>query len=231
MRSLALKILFGDRAKLFGLIAGVAFATVLITQQGGLFVGLMTRVQNVIADAGERGLRISTPRGPRHVTVVFVNEHTDIAIITADVDCPCAEIAQRQVETPAKVVAIGYPLGLPIPTFTFGHVQGVDADGMVYMTAPITGGTSGGGMFDDRGMLQGVLLATANDCFGWVQRDDVETVDPTTSVCTRVHWMSFASTLTDLKTAILVAAKRLGSDVLAKTIWDPTPQVNLGVRG
>jgi len=61
MRSLALKILFGDRAKLFGLIAGVAFATVLITQQGGLFVGLMTRVQNVIADAGDVDIWVMDP--------------------------------------------------------------------------------------------------------------------------------------------------------------------------
>ena len=46
-----MKMLFGDRAKLLGLVLGVAFATLLITQQSSLFVGLMMRSQNVIADA------------------------------------------------------------------------------------------------------------------------------------------------------------------------------------
>jgi putative ABC transport system permease protein len=49
----ALKMLFGDRVKLLGLVFGVAFATLLVTQQSGLFVGLMTRAQNIIADAQE----------------------------------------------------------------------------------------------------------------------------------------------------------------------------------
>ena len=51
MLGVALKMLFGDRAKLLGLVSGVAFATLLVTQQSGLFVGLMARSQNVIADA------------------------------------------------------------------------------------------------------------------------------------------------------------------------------------
>lgn len=48
---IAIKLLFSDNLKACGLVFGVAFATLLIMQQGGLFVGLMTRVQNVIAEA------------------------------------------------------------------------------------------------------------------------------------------------------------------------------------
>ena len=44
-------MLFGDRAKLLGLVLGVAFASLLIAQQSSLFLGLMMRSQNVIADA------------------------------------------------------------------------------------------------------------------------------------------------------------------------------------
>ena len=51
MIRLAIKMLFGDRAKLLGLVLGVAFATLLIAQQSSLFFGLMMRSQNVIADA------------------------------------------------------------------------------------------------------------------------------------------------------------------------------------
>ncbi len=61
MTSVALKMLLGDRTKLFGLIIGVAFATLLITQQGGLFVGLMMRSQNLIADAQEVDIWIMDP--------------------------------------------------------------------------------------------------------------------------------------------------------------------------
>lgn len=61
MLGLALKILFGDRAKVLGLVFGVAFATLLITQQGGLFVGLMTRSQNIIAEAQEVDIWVMDP--------------------------------------------------------------------------------------------------------------------------------------------------------------------------
>jgi putative ABC transport system permease protein len=61
MPILALKILFGDRAKVLGLIFGVAFATLLVTQQSALFVGLMTRSQNIIADAEEVDIWVMDP--------------------------------------------------------------------------------------------------------------------------------------------------------------------------
>jgi len=62
MAVIALKMLFGDRAKYLGLIFGVAFATLLIAQQGGLFVGLMTRTANVIADAQEVDIWVMDPQ-------------------------------------------------------------------------------------------------------------------------------------------------------------------------
>lgn len=61
MPILALKILFGARSKMLGLVFGVAFATLLVTQQGALFVGLMTRSQNIIADAQEVDIWVMDP--------------------------------------------------------------------------------------------------------------------------------------------------------------------------
>lgn len=61
MPVLALKILFGDRAKILGLVFGVAFATLLVTQQAAMFVGLMTRSQNVIAEAQEADIWVMEP--------------------------------------------------------------------------------------------------------------------------------------------------------------------------
>lgn len=62
MAIVALRMLFGDRAKYFGLVFGVAFATLLITQQGGLFVGLMTRTASVIADVREANIWVMDPQ-------------------------------------------------------------------------------------------------------------------------------------------------------------------------
>ena len=39
MNLIALKMLMGDRAKYFGIVMGLTFASLLITQQAGIFVG------------------------------------------------------------------------------------------------------------------------------------------------------------------------------------------------
>ncbi len=62
MAVVALRMLFGDRAKYFGLVLGVAFATLLVTQQGGMFVGLMTRTASVIADIQEADIWVMDPQ-------------------------------------------------------------------------------------------------------------------------------------------------------------------------
>jgi len=56
MYRIGLKMLLGDRTKYFGLVLGVAFATLLVTQQTAIFVGVMERTVNVIDDAREVGL-------------------------------------------------------------------------------------------------------------------------------------------------------------------------------
>ena len=50
MTAIALKMLVGDRAKYFGIIMGITFASLLITQQAAIFVGLMTRTYSSITD-------------------------------------------------------------------------------------------------------------------------------------------------------------------------------------
>lgn len=43
MSWIALQMLTGDRAKFFGIVMGLTFAALLITQQGSIFCGLMLR--------------------------------------------------------------------------------------------------------------------------------------------------------------------------------------------
>jgi putative ABC transport system permease protein len=50
VRWIALKMLTGDRPKFFGIVLGLTFAALLITQQGSIFWGLMLRTSSQIMD-------------------------------------------------------------------------------------------------------------------------------------------------------------------------------------
>src|SRR5207249_1517075 len=58
MNWIALKMLTGDRSKYLGLIFGVSFATVLMTQQISIFAGIMQRT--ALGISGARVVRITT---------------------------------------------------------------------------------------------------------------------------------------------------------------------------
>ncbi len=53
MLDYALKMLIGDKAKYIGIILGLSFASFIITQQMGIFVGLMTRTYGFITDTSQ----------------------------------------------------------------------------------------------------------------------------------------------------------------------------------
>jgi putative ABC transport system permease protein len=53
MNWVALKMLTGDRSKYLGIIFGVTFATLLMSQQMSIFVGIMARTGSQIVDVGE----------------------------------------------------------------------------------------------------------------------------------------------------------------------------------
>jgi putative ABC transport system permease protein len=61
MTGVALKMLFGDRAKLLGLVFGMAFSTLLITQQASMFVGIMARTANLISEMPEPNIWVMDP--------------------------------------------------------------------------------------------------------------------------------------------------------------------------
>ena len=50
MNFVALKMLVGDRAKYLGILMGLTFASLLITQQSAIFVGLMSRTFGFLTD-------------------------------------------------------------------------------------------------------------------------------------------------------------------------------------
>ncbi len=52
MNHIALKMLMGDRGKYFGIVMGLTFASLIMTQQPAIFLGLMNRSFSFITDVG-----------------------------------------------------------------------------------------------------------------------------------------------------------------------------------
>ncbi len=66
MNFVALRMLVGDRAKYLGILVGLTFASLLITQQLAIFTGLMSRTFGAISDRPfvSRPTTVTCPSGP-----------------------------------------------------------------------------------------------------------------------------------------------------------------------
>ena len=62
MNFVALKMLVGDRAKYLGIIMGLTFASLLITQQLAIFIGLMARTYGAITDLALPDIWVMDPK-------------------------------------------------------------------------------------------------------------------------------------------------------------------------
>ncbi|CAN5829429.1 ABC transporter permease [soil metagenome] len=62
MGFVALRMLMGDRAKYLGIIFGITFAAMLITQQASIFIGLMTRTFGFITDTNQPDVWVMDPK-------------------------------------------------------------------------------------------------------------------------------------------------------------------------
>lgn len=60
--AIALKMLIGDRGKYLGIIMGLTFASLLITQQSSIFTGLMTRTYGAISDLAQPDIWVMDPK-------------------------------------------------------------------------------------------------------------------------------------------------------------------------
>ncbi len=65
MIGVALKMLMGDRVKYFGLIFGIGFSTLLMSQQTSVFLGLLTWGANPVLDVREAAVWVMDPRVPQ----------------------------------------------------------------------------------------------------------------------------------------------------------------------
>jgi putative ABC transport system permease protein len=62
MNFIAIKMLLGDRAKYIGIVIGLTFASLLITQQLGIFAGIMTRTFSFLSDVGLPDIWVVDPQ-------------------------------------------------------------------------------------------------------------------------------------------------------------------------
>ncbi|HZZ42918.1 MAG TPA: ABC transporter permease [Tepidisphaeraceae bacterium] len=62
MNRVAIKMLMGDRAKYIGIIVGLTFASLLITQQMGIFIGLMARTYGAMTDLSLPDVWVMDPK-------------------------------------------------------------------------------------------------------------------------------------------------------------------------
>ncbi|VTR98813.1 ABC transporter permease [Tuwongella immobilis] len=75
---IALKMLTGDRAKYFGIVFGVAFASLLMGQQTSLFISLLGRTVSQIRDFREVDIWVADPK-VRYIDEPFALAETDVA--------------------------------------------------------------------------------------------------------------------------------------------------------
>jgi putative ABC transport system permease protein len=62
MNYIALKMLMGNRGKYLGIVMGLTFAALIMTQQPAIFVGLMTRTFSFITDVGQPDIWVMDPK-------------------------------------------------------------------------------------------------------------------------------------------------------------------------
>ena len=62
MNFIAIKMLVGDRAKYLGIVLGLTFASLLITQQAAVFVGIMSRVYSFVTDCSLPDIWVVDPK-------------------------------------------------------------------------------------------------------------------------------------------------------------------------
>lgn len=62
MNYIALKMLMGNRGKYLGIIMGLTFASLIMTQQPAIFIGLMTRSFSFITDVGQPDIWVMDPK-------------------------------------------------------------------------------------------------------------------------------------------------------------------------
>jgi len=140
----------------------------MIGQGSGFFVtsrGVLVTNYHVIKNAADVVAHLSSGAFYRLKTVRYIDEQTDIAILQFDaVETPSIGGLGNsdRIEVGETVYTLGTPDGLEA-SFSAGVVSNssrrIGDQYFIQFTAPISPGSSGGGLFDDNGKVIGVTAA------------------------------------------------------------------------
>ena len=94
--------------------------------------------------------------------ILIFDYENDLAILETDVNLKPVKINNGKIKTGQKVIAIGSPLG-ELNTVSDGIVSNAENDKGIQISAAISHGSSGGGLFNKRHELIGVTYAGYDD--------------------------------------------------------------------
>jgi S1-C subfamily serine protease len=122
---------------------------------------------HVIDEGGSATIRVVGQKESMRVTgVLKLDERNDLALLAFDNKAiPALALASGTPEIGDEVYAIGNPRGLE-GTFSPGIVSGIrqfEADSLLQITAPISRGSSGGPVLNNRGEVVGVAVSAIRD--------------------------------------------------------------------
>jgi len=122
---------------------------------------------HVIDEGGSATIRVVGQKESMRVTgVLKLDERNDLALLAFDNKAiPALALASGSPEIGDEVYAIGNPRGLE-GTFSPGIVSGIrqfEADSLLQITAPISRGSSGGPVLNNRGEVVGVAVSAIRD--------------------------------------------------------------------
>lgn len=137
-----------------------------LSSGSGFFVGKGLIVTNMhVIEKGTKGIfkRVGKDKWENIKDTVKVDKQRDLAILKVlDVDAPALPLGDsNEVQIGQSVYAVGNPIGFLEGTFAPGFVssiRGKDPNKSIQITAPISPGSSGGPLLNDKGQVIGIVV-------------------------------------------------------------------------
>ena len=137
-----------------------------LSSGSGFFVRKDLIVTNLhVVEKGTKGTykRVGKDKWYNIKDTVKVDKQHDLAILkVSDVDAPALPLGNsNEVQIGQSVYAVGNPIGFLEGTFAPGFVSSIRGEGpnkSIQITAPISPGSSGGPLLDDRGEVIGIVV-------------------------------------------------------------------------
>ena len=133
-------------------------------QASGFFISPQRIITNAHVVDGAYSAEIFTDQAYYdRVTILNADKDMDLAILRVDAqdEIPLQINSDAELKPGQRVIAIGHPLGLhkTLSDGLIGAVRTVDEVQFVQITAPISGGSSGGPLLDEEGRVIGVVFS------------------------------------------------------------------------